>query len=370
MKKLGFGLMRLPLTDEGNPQSINQELLQKMVDYYLKQGFTYFDTAYRYHQGLSEVATRKALVERHPRETYLLADKMPTFLITKNDDYQRIFAEQLEKCGVTYFDYYLLHTLGAKNYANTLQHGGFDFVKKLKADGKVKHIGFSFHDKVELLEEILAKHPEMEFVQLQINYIDWDNETIQARKCYETAVKYHKPIIVMEPVKGGSLANVPAEAEQIFKNYDPKMSIASWAVRFAASLDNVFMVLSGMSDLAQIVDNTAYMQDFKPLNNEEKELIKKARAIINRSIAIPCTACGYCVEGCPQRIPIPKLFSLYNNQKQFRLVPSHRSYYYNLTEHDGKAADCIGCKQCEQHCPQQIAIVERLKEVSQVFDVE
>ncbi len=369
MKKLGFGLMRLPQTDEKNPKSVNQELLNKMVDYYLEQGFTYFDTAYRYHLGMSEVAIRKALVERYPRESFILADKMPTFLITKTEDYQRIFNEQLEKCGVTYFDYYLLHTLGTKTYANTLQHGGFDFVKKLKEEGKVKHIGFSFHDKAELLDEILAKHPEMEFVQLQINYIDWDNETIASRKCYEVAVKHNKPIIVMEPVKGGSLANVPEEAEKLFKNYHPEMSAASWAVRFTASLDNVFLILSGMSDLEQVVDNTSYMQKANPLNDEEREIIKKATEIINCSIAIPCTACEYCVEDCPKRIPIPKLFSLYNNQKQFRLVNSHMSYYDNLTEHHGKAADCIGCKQCEQHCPQHIAIVEQLKEVSKVFDV-
>jgi len=369
MKKLGFGLMRLPLTEEENPQSINQELLNEMVDYYLKQGFTYFDTAYVYHRGISEVATRRALVERHPRESYVLADKMPTFMITKNEDYQRIFNDQLEKCGVTYFDYYLLHTLGVKNYANTIKHGGFDYVKKLKEEGKVKHIGFSFHDKAELLDEILAKHPEMEFVQLQINYIDWDSDIIESRKCYEVALKHNKPIIVMEPVKGGSLVNVPEEVVKLFKDYNPEMSVASWAVRYTASLENVCLVLSGMSNFAQVVDNTSYMQDVVPLNDEEKEIIRKVTKIIKGSIPIPCTACGYCVEGCPKKIPLPKLFSLYNNQKQFKLVPSHLSYYNNLTVHYGKAADCIDCKQCEQHCPQHIAIVEKLKEVSKVFDV-
>lgn len=368
MKKLGLGLMRLPVTEEGNPKSIDQSRVNSMVDYFLENGFTYFDTAYPYHQGMSEAAAKRALVERHPRNSFILADKMPTFLVKSSEDYQKFFSKQLERCGVSYFDYYLLHSLGVKNYANTLQHGGFEFMKKLKAEGKAKKIGFSFHDTAELLDQILADHPEMEFVQLQINYIDWESDSIEARKCYEVAVKHKKPVIVMEPVKGGALANIPEAAERLFKNYRPEMSPASWGIRFAASLDNVFMVLSGMGNYEQVADNVSYMRDLVPVNEEELQIIQKVTDIINSSIAIPCTACQYCVDGCPSNIPIPKYFSLYNNQKQFRLVPAHTNYYMNLIQTYGKAADCIACGQCEQHCPQHIEIIAQLKEVSHVFD--
>ncbi len=370
MKKLGFGLMRLPLTQENNPQSIDQDAVNRMVDYFLSKGFTYFDTAYPYHQGTSEAAVKKALTDRYPRESFVLADKMPVWLVTQNSDYQKFFDEQLQRCGVEYFDYYLLHTMGEENYASTLKYGGFDFMKKLKAEGRAKKIGLSFHDKADVLDRILTEHPEMEFVQLQINYLDWNNDSIESRKCLEVAVKHKKPVIVMEPVKGGALADIPQEAEQLFRQYHPERSVASWAVHFAASIESVIVVLSGMSNFEQLADNVSFMESFTPMSEEENRIVSQARDIIGASIAIPCTACQYCVDDCPKKIPIPKYFSLYNDQHQYGYSPLHENYYGNLIQTYGKASDCIGCKRCEHHCPQHIEIAETLKDVSAVFDAE
>ena len=371
MKKLGFGLMRLPLLDADDPKSIDLETVKSMVDRFLERGFTYFDTAYAYHQGMSEITARRALVERHPRDSFLLADKMPAFLVKGPEDYPRIFAEQLEKCGVEYFDYYLLHNLGAKTFAESARWGGFEFLMKMKREGRARHVGFSFHDTPELLERILTEYPDMEFVQLQINYADWENATIQSRRCYEVARAHGKPVIVMEPVKGGSLARVPEAAEAIFEACASGHSPASWAVRYAASLEGVMMVLSGMSNPEQLEENTGFMADFQPLSAAEQEAVGCVAEIMNDSIAIACTGCAYCVDGCPKHIPIPKDFALFNDQSRFRLMPSHTVYYNNLVaQGHGRAGDCIACGQCESHCPQHLPIIERLRDVASVFDAK
>lgn len=340
---------------------------------FIEQGFTYFDTAYMYHDFKSEEFVREALVKRHSRDSFTLATKMPTMFLKKEEDLERIFNEQLEKCGVEYFDYYLLHNLNAINYPIAEKFDAFDFIMKKKAEGKIKHIGFSYHDNAELLEEILTKHPEVDFVQLQINYLDWNSEGIQSGKCYNVATKHNKPVVVMEPIKGGTLINIPDEAKTLLTETDPNLSIASWAIRFAASLDNVMVVLSGMSNFEQLKDNTSYMREFKPLNEKEQEVIKKVTDVITKSIAVPCTACRYCVKGCPKNIEIPTYFSLYNEEmrmnkdKKLPFTPQ-TVYYANYIKSYGKASDCVACHQCEKSCPQHIKIVDMLKKVAGAFE--
>ena len=370
MKNLGFGFMRLPLLDPNDVTSIDDAQLCRMVDRFLEQGFTYFDTAYFYHQKVSECAVKRTLVDRHPRESYVLADKMPTFLVEKPEDYETYFAEQLSKCGVEYFDYYLLHTLDKALYAKTKEYGGFAFGEKLKRERKIRHLGFSFHDTADVLDQILTEQPGVEFVQLQINYMDWENEQVQSRKCWEVARKRKKPVIVMEPVRGGGLAKVPEEVGSIMRAYHPDLSIPSWAIRYAASLEGVMMVLSGMTSLAQVEDNTSYMREFVPLNDEEKGIIAKSAEIIRNRIAIPCTACRYCVDECPNRIPIPDIFSIYNERERTRDVYSPKVNYGKLVEAEGhgKASQCVKCKKCEGHCPQHIEITKWLEEIAAEFE--
>ncbi|MDP4118835.1 MAG: aldo/keto reductase, partial [Bacillota bacterium] len=319
-----------------------------------------------YHDFKSEIAMREALVKRHPRGTYTVASKLPTMFLKETSDNERIFSEQMEKCGVDYFDYYLLHSLNEQLYKKISGMGTFEFVAQKKKEGKVKKVGFSFHDSAEMLERILSQHPEMDFVQLQINYLDWENEGIQSRKCFETARKHNIPIIIMEPVKGGTLANVPPLVKKLFKEQDANMSVPSWAIRYAASLEGVFMVLSGMSNMEQLLDNMSYMENFTPLTNEEIKLVHKAAEILKDDTLIPCTACRYCTEGCPANIPIPDYFGLYNADRQ---SVNSLSYYENLKKEHGKASACIECGQCETICPQHIKIIEDLKKVSKKFAI-
>ncbi len=362
--KLGFGLMRLPMT--GAEVDMKQTI--KMVDRFMEKGFTYFDTAYVYINGKSEVAAREAVVKRYPRDSFQLATKMPVWMVQKYEDMQPIFDTQLERTGAGYFDYYLLHSLGHERLEQLEEVGAWKFVHEMKEKGLIKHLGFSFHDKAEYLDQILTNHPEAEFVQLQINYADWENSSIQSRECYEVARKHNKPVIVMEPVKGGSLAAMSPEVQTIFTEANPNLSVASWAVRYAASLDGIITVLSGMSNLDQMNDNLSYMSNFQPLSDAEYKIIARVVEELEKVPVIPCTSCKYCVDDCPQKINIPGVFESYNNYKLYKNLEGSRGHYRWMTGSGGKASACISCGTCESHCPQHIGIMDLLKESAEVLE--
>ena len=362
--KLGFGLMRLPM----NGEDVDLEQTIKMVDRFMEQGFTYFDTAYVYINGKSEMAAKEAIVKRYPRESFQLATKMPLWSVQHYDDMQKIFDTQLERTGAGYFDFYLLHALNEQMLEGIEKVGAWKFIREKKEKGLIRRLGFSFHDKAEYLDRILTDHPEVEFVQLQINYVDWDNDSIQSRLCYETARKHNKPVIVMEPVKGGALAAMSPEVQSILKAANPDLSVASWAIRYAASLDGIITVLSGMSDLEQMNDNLSYMTNFEPLRETESGTLEKVVEELKKVPVIPCTSCKYCVEGCPQKINIPGIFEGYNNYTIYQNLEGSKGHYRWLTGGKGKASDCIACGACESHCPQHIGIIGKMKEISGVLE--
>ena len=362
--KLGFGLMRLPRKGF----VIDTEQVKTMVDLFLEAGFTYFDTAFVYPG--SEPAARKALVERHPRDSFTLATKLNAMIAPTEKAARKQFAASLERTGAGYFDYYLLHALMENNYERYEKLRLWDFVSEQKEKGLIRNLGFSFHAGPGLLDRLLTEHPEVDFVQLQINYADWENPKVTSRANYEVARKHGKLITVMEPVKGGQLAEPPEEVQKLFRAIHPDMSCSSWAIRFVASLDGILTVLSGMSNVAQMEDNLSYMKNFRPLDEEEQEAVRQAQRILGNSAAIPCTACRYCVEGCPQQIGIPDIFAAMNRQLGNGQMAAAREEYFRAAPEGRRASDCIGCRQCEEACPQHLPITEHLKKAAEMFPAD
>lgn len=362
MKKLGFGLMRLP--KKGPFTDIEQ--VKDMVDMFLDAGFTYFDTAHTYLG--SEAAAKKALVSRHPRDSYTLATKLNVNVAPTKKAAEKQLETSLARTGAGYFDYYLLHAIMDDNYDKYVKFGLWDFAASQKQKGILKNIGFSFHSGPDLLDRILNEHPEVDFVQLQINYADWENPSVLSRANYEVARKHSKDIIVMEPVKGGSLANPQPEVQKLFKECNPDMSCASWGIRFAASLPGVLTVLSGMSNTQQMQDNLSYMKDFKPLEKKEQNVIQQVQQILGNSAAIACTACSYCIAGCPENIPIPDIFASANKHLSNGQTEEAKKSYAEAVSNRGKASDCIECKQCERVCPQHLKITEHLKQCAELLE--
>ena len=353
--KLGFGLMRLPR--RGVNIDVNQTA--QMVDLFLDAGFTYFDTA-RVYPG-SETATRKALVKRHPRDSYTIATKLNTMISPTANMARKQIRTSMGKLGVDYLDYYLLHNLTNGTQGSYDRLGLWDFARDLKAQGVIRQFGFSFHAGPQLLDELLTQNPDVDFVQLQINYADWENDRITSRANYEVARAHDKPIVVMEPVKGGKLANPVPEVRALMDEADPHASYASWAIRFAAGLDGILTVLSGMSDVAQVTDNVSFMRDFKPLDESEMNVIRRAREILGNANDIPCTACGYCLEGCPRHIVIPSVFAAMNKKLVGGQINEARADYREAVRRGNFASACIGCGKCEAVCPQNIQIIDHLR---------
>ncbi|MCQ2561853.1 MAG: aldo/keto reductase [Clostridia bacterium] len=366
MNKLGFGFLRLPRLNPEDEKSTDYELLNSMVDAYLASGHNYFDTAYTYLDGESENAIKKAVIERHPRESVWITDKLPGYTAKSEDDNERFFKESLERTGAGYFDLYLVHGIDEEGYEKAKNFHQFDYIRKLKEEGKVKHIGFSFHDNAKLLRTILTEQPGMEYVQLQINYLDWESESVQSRKCFEVAKEFGIPVLVMEPVKGGTLANIPEKAKEALDGVTPGISPSKWAMRFVQQLPEVAVCLSGMNTMEQLEEN---LEDLQPLTEAESNAIAKAARIITKSVAIPCTGCGYCLTGCQIDMPIPTYFKLYNEYKikpddKWKVEPE----YQKASIGHAKASMCLQCGGCASVCPQHLPITDYLMDVAEVFE--
>ena len=362
-KNFGFGAMRLPMKDGGVdiPQTC------RMVDTFLENGFNYFDTAHGYLGGKSEPALRECLTSRYPRDSYVLTDKLTISFFKKQEDIRPLFASQLEACGVEYFDFYLMHAQSAENFAYFKERRAYETALELKEEGKIRHFGISFHDRAEVLEQILTEYPQVEVVQIQFNYVDYDDPAVQSRKCYEVCRKFGKPVIVMEPVKGGNLVNLPEQAMAALDELHGG-SPASYAIRFAAGFEGMMMVLSGMSSLEQVEDNVSFMKDFRPLDEKELEAVRRVQEVFRSMHLIPCTACRYCVDGCPQKISIPDLFAVMNTKQIYH--DWNANYYYSEvhTKQGGKASACIKCGKCEKICPQHLQIRDLLVDVAKEFE--
>ena len=358
----GFGMMRLPMLEK----EVDIPQTKEMVDAFLDAGFNYFDTAHGYISGKSELAIREALTSRYPRDSFLLTDKLTDSYFQTEADIEPFFRSQLAACGVDYFDFYLMHAQGSGNFPKFKSCRAYETAFALKEQGLIRHVGISFHDKATVLEQILTEYPQIEVVQIQFNYADYEDLSVESRKVYEVCEKFGKPVIVMEPVKGGNLVNLPDAAQAVFDALHGG-SNASYAIRFAAGFPQMCMVLSGMSDMAQLTDNVGFMRDFKPLSDDERAAVDRVCRIFRSMDLIPCTACHYCTDGCPMNIRIPRLFTCMNNKKRFR--DWNADFYYEvMTRNAGKASDCVQCGQCEAICPQHLPIRQLLQDVAAEFE--
>jgi len=347
-------------------EEVDYSQTKDMVDLFLANGFNYFDTAHGYIGGKSEQAVKECLSSRYPRESYILTNKLSGNYFSAQEEIRPLFEKQLQACGVEYFDFYLMHAMSKSRFENYCELKAIETCAELKAEGKIRHIGMSFHDKAEVLDHILTQWPQIEVVQLQFNYADYEDDKVESRKCYEVCRKHCKPVIVMEPVKGGSLVNLPDTAQKIYDRLNGG-SNASYAIRFAAGFDGIMMVLSGMSSVEMVRENTTYMKNFQPLNKAEQEAIDQVCHIFHSKNLIPCTGCRYCVDGCPKNILIPDLFSCMNNKELWKNWNADY-YYWVHTQKNGKAGDCIACGACEEICPQNLPIRELMKQLCQAFD--